>query len=209
MDVCDCVHPQAYVWTSMETCTLCAKRILTVLTRCWLSGMWEDETCLDVRWESQPRQVMRQSAGHMSGTENDDNGCLSQLTWMWHNPNPISHKLLRIVTHTNKHTREQVIHWVALMHGLTRAWNPGPYSVGGTIVLRSHDLMKNIVLWLSRFSVNHFRCMFVAADWAKSNNPCGCIGQWSNWLCIPNFRACPWMTDWQLSSCRHSSSCAN
>lgn len=60
--------------------TLCEEDIDSVLTGCWLSSLREDEACLDVRWESRHRGVMRQSDREAEGerrayvrAEDDDN----------------------------------------------------------------------------------------------------------------------------------------
>lgn len=51
---CGCAH-------CGSVSTLCEQDIDSILTGCWLSSLREDEACLDVRWESQRRGVMRQS----------------------------------------------------------------------------------------------------------------------------------------------------
>lgn len=110
-------------------------------------------------------------------------------------------------THKQTYTRKQVIHYSAIMHRLTRVWSPRTYGVGGPIVLRSHDVMKNIVFWLGRFSVNHFRCLFVAVDWSKLNVPHvssvvdGAENDLYDWVFLILGLVLNWLTD----SCHHVS----
>lgn len=76
---------------------MCADGIDGIVTACWLSSLWEAGACLDVRWESQHRGVMRQSYGEGEREEGTCQGqrtktisCLSQLTRTQCDPDQIS-----------------------------------------------------------------------------------------------------------------------